>query len=312
MVGVGAGLGHALALLNFDRAMRRPRDVEQKLGLQCLGMVPLISGRQKKAGRSKLLEMAELILPVAGRKSIPTAKVDLTYKVVNDPFSHYSESLRSIKTSLDVLAMSRPMQCIGIISASPSEGKSTISINLANLYVTSKSTLLIDGDMRNPELTRRVCADVKSGLVEAILGTTSITKVTHTFPHNGLAFVPTVLQQRIANTGDILASDRMRSILADARKDFQQIIIDLPPLGAVSDARAASPMIDAYIVVANWGHTRFEVLEEAIANLGIAADKIAGVILNKVDFTALYNMDAYSHSYYYNKNYAKYGYTYAE
>jgi succinoglycan biosynthesis transport protein ExoP len=313
MVGIGAGFGHALALLNFDRAMRRPRDVEQKLGLQCLGMVPLISGRHKKGGRSKLLEMAELILPVPGRKSIPKTRVDLTYKVVNDPFSHYSESLRSIKTALDILAMSRPMQCIGMISASPSEGKSTISINLANLYGTSgKSTLLIDGDMRNPELTRRLCADAKAGLVEAILGTTSFAKVTHTFPHNGLAFVPTVLQQRIANTGDLLASDRMRNILGDVRKDFQQIIIDLPPLGAVSDARAVSPMIDAYIVVANWGHTRFEVLEEAIANLGIAADKIVGVILNKVDFTALYNMDAYSHSYYYNKNYAKYGYTYAE
>jgi polysaccharide biosynthesis transport protein len=104
----------------------------------------------------------------------------------------------------------------------------------------------------------------------------------------------------------------MRNILEDVRKEFQQIIIDLPPLGAVSDARAVSPMIDAYIVVANWGHTRFEVLDEAIANLGIAADKIVGVVLNKVDFTALYNMDAYSHSYYYNKNYAKYGYTYAE
>lgn len=315
LVGIGAGLVHALVLRNFDRAVRRPRDIEERLGLECLGMVPLVTGRPAKvAERSKLMDMAELLVPASGRTSVPeSAKVDLSMKVLDDPFSHFSESLRSIKTSLDILATTRPIQCIGMISATPGEGKSTIAVNLANLFADGgRRTLLIDGDMRNPELSRQLSTDAKGGLLEVLAGAVPYNKVVRPVPQSKLAFLPTVLKQRIANTSDLLASGRMSDTLAEMREDFQQIIIDLPPLGPVSDARAISPAVDAFILVANWGHTRFEVIEDAMSHFGVAADKIVGVILNKVDYSELRNMDAYSHGYYYNKNYSKYGYTYAE
>jgi succinoglycan biosynthesis transport protein ExoP len=90
------------------------------------------------------------------------------------------------------------------------------------------------------------------------------------------------------------------------------VIVDLPPLGPVSDARAISPLVDSFVLVVKWGSTRFDVLEEALTNFGVAADKIAGVILNNVDYRELHNLEAYSHGYYYNKNYSKYGYSYQE
>ena len=211
------------------------------------------------------------------------------------------------------MALTRPINCIGMISASPGEGKSTIAVNLANLFAGGgQSTLLIDGDMRNPELSRQLAIDAKTGLLELIAGGIPLAKATRAIPETTLRFVPAVLQQRIANSSDLLASERMRTVLTEARKEFQHIIVDLPPLGPVSDARAIAPLVDAFIVVTKWGHTRFDVLEEAMANFGIAGDKIVGVVLNQVDYQVLRNMEAYSHGYYYNKHYSKYGYAYSE
>ena len=316
LVGAAAGLVHALVLRNFDRAMRRPRDVEERLGLECLGMVPLIGTHKRKKTTSQaptLLQTVERWIAVPVKESHPEVGLDLTRKVLDDPFSHFSEGLRSIKTALDILALTRPIKTLGIISATPGEGKSTIAVNLANLFAAAgRSTLLIDGDMRNPQLSRLLSPDAKSGLVELIAGKIAFTKALRAIPQSALRFIPTVLQQQIANTADLLASAQMRTALGEVQNVFDQVVIDLPPLGPISDARAMSPLIDAFIVVANWGHTRFEVLEDAIANFGIAADKVVGVVLNKVDYNELHNMDAYSHGYYYNKNYAKYGYAYGQ
>jgi succinoglycan biosynthesis transport protein ExoP len=315
LVGIGAGLLNALVLRNFDRAIRRPRDVEERLGLECLGMVPFIETRQRKTTSHgpKLLQAVERLMTVPVKDSPPEADLDLTRKVLDDPFSHFSEGLRSIKTGLDILALTRPIKTLGVISATPGEGKSTIAVNLANLFAAGgRSTLLIDGDLRNPQLSRLLSPDAKGGLVELIAGKIAFTKAMRAIPQSTLRFIPTVLQQRIANTADLLASPQMRTVLGEVQNVFDQVVIDLPPLGPISDARAMSPLIDAFIVVANWGHTRFEVLEDAIANFGIAADKVVGVILNKVDYNELRNMDAYSHGYYHNKNYAKYGYAYSQ
>jgi succinoglycan biosynthesis transport protein ExoP len=315
LVGIGAGLLNALVLRNFDRAIRRPRDVEERLGLECLGMVPFIATRQRKTTSHgpKLLQAVERLMTVPVKDSLPEADLDLTRKVLDDPFSHFSEGLRSIKTGLDILALTRPIKTLGVISATPGEGKSTIAVNLANLFAAGgRSTLLIDGDLRNPQLSRLLSPDAKGGLVELIAGKIAFTKAMRAIPQSTLRFIPTILQQRIANTADLLASPQMRTVLGEVQNVFDQIVIDLPPLGPISDARAMSPLIDAFIVVANWGHTRFEVLEDAIANFGIAADKVVGVILNKVDYNELRNMDAYSHGYYHNKNYAKYGYAYSQ
>jgi polysaccharide biosynthesis transport protein len=316
LVGISAGLVHAFIVRNFDRAVRRPRDVEEKLGFECLGMVPVIATprRQKNGSEgSKVLGAVErfAFASVSPAKAEPGP--DLTRKVLDDPFSHFSEGLRSTKTALDILALTRPMGCVGLISAIPGEGKSTIAVNLANLIAGSgRKTLLIDGDMRNPTLSRQLGIDAKHGLLELIAGAESLDKTARAVPQSKLKFVPTILQQRIANSGDLLASARMRSVLAEARQNFENVIIDLPPLGPVSDARAISPLVDAFIVVIKWGYTRFDVLEEALINFGIATDKIVGVVLNHVDYQYLRNSEPYSYGYYYNKNYTKYGYTYSQ
>ena len=323
LVGFGGGLGHSLVLRNSDRTLRRPRDVEERFRLECIGLVPLIAkseppGKQlakipsdygddlsKKiwGGAPKIVGSGRP-LPFTGSK--PSVRLDLTHKVANDPFSHFSERVRSIKIALDSMVQIRPLQCIGVISALPGEGKSTIAVNLANVLARGgRSTLLIDADLRNPQLTRRLGKDAKCGLLELMAGTAHLTEATRMVSDSRLCFLPAVMRQPIANSGDLLASERMHAVLTAARHGFDHVIIDLPPLGPISDSRAIAPLVDSFILVVNWGRTRCEVVEEALANFGTATDKIVGVVLNKVNFREL---DAYSHGYYYNVHYARYGY----
>ena len=326
LVGLGGGLGHSLVLRNSDRAVRRPRDLEERLGLECLGLLPLVAADKppekhggevpKKPGEQpnkQMLAATERLAALVPNNQRPVQnRLDLSHKVLDDPFSHFSERLRSVKTALDSMAELRPVQCIGVISAVPGEGKSTIAVNLANVFAHGgRSTLLIDADLRNPQLTRRLAAGAKCGLLELMAGSVQLNEAARVVSDRRLCFLPAVQRRRIVNSADLLASERMQAMLSAARHGFDHVIIDLPPLGPISDARAIAPLIDCFILVVNWGHTHFELLEEALAGFGIAADKIAGVVLNKVNFREL-DTYTYSHGYYHNKHYTKYGYTYSE
>ena len=314
VVGVIGGLGHSLVRHNFDRSVRRPRDVEERLRLNCLGLVPLIVPRkspQAKSEAAKLLATPDRVAPLVVKKPpAPNTVLDLTHKATGDPFSHFSERMRSIKTALDGLTQLHPVQCIGVISAVPGEGKSTVAVNLAQAFARGgRSTLLIDADLRSAQLSRLLLNDAGYGLVELMAGSVPLNQATRILSGSKLCFVPAVLRRRIANSGDLLASERMHTVLTAARHGFDQVIIDLPPVGAISDARAIAPLIDAFILVVNWGSTRFDVVEQALTDFGVAADKIVGVVLNKVNFREL---DTYSRGYYHNDLYAKYGYTYEQ
>ena len=127
VVGVVGGLGHSLVRHNFDRSVRRPRDVEERLRLNCLGLVPLIVPRespQAKSEAAKLLATAGQVAPLVVKKPpAPNSVPDLTHKAAEEPFSHFSERMRSIKTALDGMAQLHPVQCIGVISAIPGKAR---------------------------------------------------------------------------------------------------------------------------------------------------------------------------------------------
>ncbi|MGA2129922.1 MAG: polysaccharide biosynthesis tyrosine autokinase, partial [Xanthobacteraceae bacterium] len=312
LAGTGLGLGHAIVMRNFDRVLRTPKEVEQRTGFDCLALVPIVEPPEKPA---PVLRTPGQGPPSTWAKDAPAPAeqlrpIDVMDEVVRSPLSRFTESLRAARTSIDITALTRPMKCIGVISAVPNEGKSTISVNLAKLFaISGRTTLLIDGDMRNPELSRTLADGAERGLIEVMAGSAALTNAIAIDPVTKLAFLPVVTRQRIANSSDLLASDEMRRILAEAATRFEHIIVDLPPLGAVVDARAMSPHIDAFVVVVEWRKTRYDVLNEALAGFGVAAEKIVGVVLNKVNYRELNDLDGYSRGYYHNKFYSRYGYT---
>ena len=152
------------------------------------------------------------------------------------------------------MALPRPMQCIGVISAVPGEGKSTIAVNLANVLARGgRSTLLIDADLRNPELSRRLGADAKCGLLELMAGSVPLSQATRIVSDSKL-----VLSSRGA-----AAADRELGRPARLRAHAHRAVGGAPRVRSrdrrsatawpISDARAISPLIDAFILVVNWG-----------------------------------------------------------
>jgi succinoglycan biosynthesis transport protein ExoP len=207
-----------------------------------------------------------------------------------------------VKTFIDLTAITRSMKYIGILSALPGEGKSTVAANLASLFANGGAkTLLLDGDLRNPGLSQHLAPQAVRGLQQVIRGAVTLDAALWSDPNTGLKFLPAGVTGRITDSADLMGSERTKSILRSLSERFDYIIIDLPPLGAAVDARAISPQIDGFIMVVEWCRTREDALREALTAMEMAKEKIIGGVLNKVNYSELNNI------YYHNKSYDRYG-----
>jgi polysaccharide biosynthesis transport protein len=101
----------------------------------------------------------------------------------------------------------------------------------------------------------------------------------------------------------------MKRLFDDLRARYDYIVVDLPPLAPVVDARMTTSLIDSYIYVVEWGRTKMDVVEHNLANAAGIYDRMLGVVLNKADTTVLGRYEGYHGNYYYNRYYARYGYT---
>jgi succinoglycan biosynthesis transport protein ExoP len=320
-VGGSCGVAHSVVVRSLDRTIRTPREFEERCNMDCLSLIPAIPtsagetiDKPQAKGNRRGNAKSPDIVPV----SLASSNVDPSQRLIHSaghlrrsvtaPLSRFTESVRAVKTSIDLVALTRSVKVIGMMSALPNEGKSTVAANLASLFAASgQKTLLIDCDLRNPSLSRGLAPQATRGLLEVLQGAAKIEDVLCSDPETGLKFLPAVVKRWVTNSSDLLGSARMKDILGAVSKQFDCIIVDLPPLGAVVDARTISPQIDGFVMVVEWGKTRFDVLEEALANLGSIEDRIIGGVLNKVDFKALSSIDRYSPGYYHNEMYGRYG-----
>lgn len=274
--GLVAGILFAFAQDHLDRVFRSTVQVESILGTACLGLLPIVPRTAVKDRQTVVTPALKEIVFAPGTESMGY--------VVEAPFSRFAETLRGAKVEIDLRNLSRPTQVVGITSALPREGKTTMSSNLAHLAADAGSkTLLIDLDLRNPSLTRALAAHRSIGLLEVLAGKVPIDEALIHSPNVSLDFLPAVLRTGIAHTHDVASSHPMQQLIATMRKRYQYIVVDLPPIAPVIDVRAISPMLDCSLLVVEWGRTRQEVVVEALAFSGIESQKMLGVILNKVN-----------------------------
>jgi succinoglycan biosynthesis transport protein ExoP len=199
---------------------------------------------------------------------------------------------------------------IGIASSLPNEGKSTISLSLAQLIAHSGNrAILVDCDLRKPSLSRTLAPDAKAGLLEIVAGKAMFEDVLWVEPTTNLAFLPTVLPSRLIHTSEILASDATRKMFDRLREAYDYVIVDLSPLAPVVDVRVMTPLMDSFVFVVDWGRTKIDVVEHALSTTRGVYDNLLGVVLNKVDTNALGRYENYHGSYYDSRYYAHYGYT---
>lgn len=287
------GCGVAVARELLDSVIRTSDQLERLTGIETLGVLPIVKrkARRRDPGEASVMGENGIVAPLSSRLTT----------VLDGPFTHYAETIRSIKLASDMFCAHRQMKVIGLVSAMPGEGKSMVSINLAFLMAQTKGrTLLIDADLRNPSLSRSVSPHT-DGLLQILEGTSDLEAAMRLHAPSGLHFLSAGVERKIANTGEFLCSREMEELLMRAREEFDHVIIDLPPLVPVVDARAAAHLIDGFVLVVEWGKTSSDVLHRALRGSRPVSQKLVGSVLNKVDLTVLGRYENLRSSYYANE-----------
>lgn len=268
--GLCLGFGVAFARELLSDVLRTPGEVEDELGVKCLGVLPDIRP-PAKAGPS-----------------------DLSRYVVDHPFSRFAETLRNIKVSIDVARLTREIKVIGIVSSLPKEGKTTVAANFAQLVaLTGHRTVLIDGDLHTRSLTRELAPNAKSGLVEALNDPASLGYHVQRSKETGLDFLPSVVASRMVNSADVIGSKAMAELLKVLREHYEYIVIDLAPVMPVADSKAVSFLIDAMVYVIEWGQTTRSALQESVSGSEVLQKKLLGAVLNRANPKMLKRIEAY-------------------
>lgn len=260
----GCFMGAVLGVLNEmrERGFRTGAQIRQHLGLRFLGYVPNLQIDAAASPEDRRHTIRALVRGALGtgfgrRWGAP-----------------YVETLKSTRLVLQPIA-DRSTAVVGVLSVLPDEGKSTFALSLAEMLTTLGSrVLLIDADV------------ARSGLAPRILpsGQGDWRAVAETDTQTGLVSLSAGVPE--AGGGD-LSSIAMQKVLAEARGQFDYVIIDLPPLGPVIDALSVLPYTDASVLVAEWGRTPRRLLRGILEREPEMADHIVGVVLNKVDLATL-------------------------
>lgn len=238
-----------------------------------------------------------------GRKLILRNHRKLMRQVIDEPLSAFAEAFRSIKVAADIAGSRRESKVIGVTSTLPKEGKSTISSNLAQLIAhAGKQIILLDGDLRNPSLTRSLTPNAKKGLLEVLNNQVELNQAVFFDEDTGLSFLPAVIESRVFHTNEILASEGFKELLEKLRKVYDYIIVDFPPMAPVVDVRATTEIIDSYIYVIEWGKTSISLIQHQLQTAPELHDRLLGVVLNKANVGVLARYESY-YGRYYHKNY---------
>jgi capsular exopolysaccharide synthesis family protein len=161
-------------------------------------------------------------------------------------------------------------------------------MNIAQLISGSgKSVLLIDADMRNPSLSDLIAPGRASGLLDFLIGETPSEDSTFRHPTKPLTFLPANGKLRVSQTAELIGSARMEALLNSARKAYDYVILDLPPLAPVVDVRAIARMIGFFVYVIEWGETSVSTVLQAMQTVPNIEGKILGCVLNKTNMAAL-------------------------
>ena len=280
--GLCLGFGVAFARELLHDVLRTPAEVEDELGVKCLGILPDIGARTK--GRAWL-------------GSAGTSKGSgsgVSRYVIDHPFSRFAETLRNVKVSIDVARLSRDIKVIGIASSLPKEGKTTVAANFAQLIaLAGHRTVLIDGDLHTRSLTRELAPNAGSGLIETLADPSTLGYHVQRSKETGLDFLPSVVSSRMVNSADVMTSKAMSNLLAMLREHYEYIIIDLAPVMPVVDSKAFSVLIDAMVYVIEWGETTRTALQESVAGSEVLQKKLLGAVLNRANPKMLQRIEAY-------------------
>ena len=200
------------------------------------------------------------------------------------PKSPISEQFRTLRTNINFMAIDHPIKTLALTSVNVSEGKSTVTDNLAIVWAqTGQKVLLVDADLRRSTLHRTFNLDNREGL------TTILTSRAHTIDLNtiiqpsgidNLSLLPS--GPTPPNPAELLSSQRMKDFLKAARERYDMVIVDVPPMLVVTDTQVISRNLDAVVLVVKQGQTQKLGAKRAVELLKMAHANLLGYVMNDV------------------------------
>ncbi len=293
LLGVIAGFlaGSAAVFLaeKLDESLQSVEEVKELTHAPLLGVIPYTS---RLGGTRQVILPEDLPPPEPTSDGVSRRYRD--YKVV--PFM---EAFRSLWLVLQLLNNLAPMRSLVISSAAPAEGKSTIALNLGHAAaVMGKRVLLVDADLRRPQLHRALGLSNQEGLSTLLLGDRAPADLIQTAPREDKFFVLTAGPSP-RDPSRLLASHRMRAIMEALETQFDIIIYDTPPLLGFSDAQLLAPATSGVALVVGLGKTKRSAVKRVVDHLQTAQIPLLGVITNGVQrIVTGYSYNGYYYRYY--------------
>jgi capsular exopolysaccharide synthesis family protein len=265
MVGLLLGLGIALLLERLDRRIREPKDLEAVYGLPLLGVVPESSALSRTAKSKK-----------DAREALPASE---------------AEAFHLIRAHLRYFNVDRELHTLMIASAAPGDGKTTIARHLAGAAARMGSrVLLLEADLRRPTIAKQLDIPSGPGLADVLIGAVSLHEATQTIdleaPSGDGAKGARTFDVLVAgaalppNPGELVESHAMEALLERTRSTYDLVVIDTPPLTAVSDAFPLLRKVDGVIIVGRVGRNRRDIAERLHETLTGAGAPLLGVVAN--------------------------------
>jgi succinoglycan biosynthesis transport protein ExoP len=280
MGGLLFGMALAFVVENVDNSIRTPEDIEVYCSLPSLGVIPSVIVDGKNAHK------------VIGRTATRQFIQPVTMEHRN---SSSAEAFRALRTSLLLCSPGAPPQVIMVTSAMMQEGKSFTALNLAVVLAqTGQKVLLLDADMRRPTIHKYLGIPGNKGLSACLAGTESPESMAVKIEEiPGLHVVPAGHMPPYPS--EMLASDAMPQLLQHWREEFRYIVIDTPPVLAVTDAVVCARNADVVVLIARSEKTGRQSLLRTRDLLRKVRANIAGVVVNDLSFNSVEYRHYYGH-----------------
>jgi tyrosine-protein kinase Etk/Wzc len=278
LIGLVLGTGLAVAYVfiknYFDDTVKTPEDIQHK-NINVLAWIPKIEG-----------------LGLNG-------KSDFQFIVSKSPDSIPSEAFRALRTRVIFSRIEKEtLKTILVTSAAPREGKTTISVNLAGSFaLTNKKTLLLDCDLRKPQIHHIFKSRRSPGLIDYLFGDVLLDEIIKPTDIDNLSFITTGTIP--PNPAEMLDSDQMRNLLAKFRNEYDMVVIDSPPIIAVTDSEILSNMVDGTLIVVSADTTEIDLMERAVELIKRENSQFLGTVLNNFSYKSGYG-SYYKYYYYYS------------
>jgi capsular exopolysaccharide synthesis family protein len=282
----GGGLGYLAEIT--DKSFRTPDEIRRRLGLAVVGHIPALGMPRGPDG--------------------PPTRIENRVVVHHRPKATESEAYRGVRTALYFSTGGKGHQVIQVTSPNPGDGKSTLSANLAVAIAQSgKRVVLIDCDFRKPRVHKIFGVSPDVGLASVIAGDATLERAIQPSGVLGLSLLP--CGPRPANPAELLTSQRFVEVLEEVKRNFDFVLIDTPPLLAVSDPAVVAPRVDGVLLTVRMTRKTRPAAERAKEILNAMGANVVGVVVN--DLQGGKSSGIYGYGYGNNYSYG-YGYGYAD